>query len=192
MDQANVAFATSMTSIALAFASISLLSRGNIAKRLPGTITDNNHHIHGNLAEIKKRKMPGLYMWFFIIAEVACNGLGWYSYSKINQLVGKNIFSKLNTLFLVVQLLSIVYTVGATFNKQLRRHRWWTFGACLAVPMAIILVFMIWAHSKGNVGINFGDWSYGQTFNGAAGIAGFATTLVDWLTSEDSAVDTMA
>jgi hypothetical protein len=63
-----------------------------------------------------------------------------------------------------------------------------TFGVSFAVFVAS-LTFMFWAHAHAQVLIQLNDWSYGQTFNGATGCAGLATTLVDWLSDDDSEVD---
>lgn len=188
MNQANTAFATCMTSIALAFASISLLCRGAIARFINEPFIDKEHHIHRNFAEITMRKMPPLYMAFFIFAEIICVGTGFYSYTQINALAGKGRFSSCNLFFLALQVVLVLYTILASFSSRLQQRRRVTLFIAL-MPIVASLVFMGWAHGGGNVGINFGDWTYGQTFNGAAGVAGLCTTIVDWVAIKDSAVD---
>jgi hypothetical protein len=191
MNTQNLAFATCMTSIAVAFASISLLSRGIIAKRTASNtdiekLDDPNRH---TFAELAYRKVPALYVVFFVIAEISCVALGIDALIKMKALdSGMDKFAGYDRAFLALQAVFVAYTAIATMSSHLRRHRWWTVGLAVGLIVAS-LGFMIWAHGYGNVGVNFGDWSYGQTFNATAGIAGLATTIVDWVTSEDSAVD---
>jgi len=191
IDQPNLAFATCMTSIAMGFASISLLSRGIIAKRTVGNTDveklDDPHR--RTFAELVYRKVPALYLVFFIIAEISCVAMGIDAFTKMKALDGgMNKFAKCNVGFLALQALFVVYTAVAIMSSYLRTHRWWTVGFAAGI-IVISIAFMVYAHGWEDVGVNFGDWSYGQTFNATAGIAGLATTVVDWLTSEDSAVD---
>lgn len=187
MNPQNLAYAICMTSIALAFASVSILSRGRIARRIRGVKID--HTVHQNLAAIEYRKIHGLYMMFFMLAEITCVLLSIYSTAQLQKIyTSSSSFKIVIDVFLVIQASFVLYSAVAALNFRLQCHRWCT-AACASIPFGSSLGFMIWGWVKGGVGINFGDWSYGQTFNGAAGIAGFATTLVDWLTSEDSAVD---
>jgi hypothetical protein len=188
MDPQNLAYATCMTSIALAFASVSILSRGRIARRIGGVKI--NHTVHRNLAAIEYRKIHGLYMMFFILAEITCVLLGIYAAAQLQTFYigGPPLFKIVTNVYLGFQAIFVVYSAVAAANFRLQCHRWCTVVWAI-IPLVSSLGFMIWGWVKGGVGINFGDWSYGQTFNGAAGIAGFATTLVDWLTSDDSAVD---
>jgi hypothetical protein len=194
----TLAFATSMTSIALAFASVSMLSRGKIATLIDPK-NDYRHH-RSNLAIITYRKVPASYMIFFLVVEVASVALGIYTARQLEtcsssgclnarQLDGKHHFTTINTVLLCIQASFVVYTVVASMFTTLTRHRWVTIGVAVVVPIMPSIAFMIWAHGTSQVGVNFGDWSYGQTFNATAGCAGFATTFVSWLASKDSATD---
>jgi heme/copper-type cytochrome/quinol oxidase subunit 3 len=178
-----------MTSIALGFASVSLLSRGKIAIQ-----------IHDRHFELKSRNVPALYMAFFVITEVACVAFGCYAAQQLavldplavnhngDTLRKKNPFIIYTIILLFIQAAFVIYSGIAAVSRRIQRHPWVTFTVAF-ITFAVSLVFMFWAHGYANVGVNFGDWSYGQTFNATAGCAGFAATFVGWLCSGDSAAE---
>jgi len=179
-----------MTSIALAFASVSLLSRGVIVTRVDGFMGDSHTHTVRrvkNLGQISYRKMPMLYMAFFIISETICVVLGISTFILLNAFRTDTKIARIISIGLALQALFVVYSAVA--SMWLKGRRWWTFWIAVIVAVVPSIIFMVWAWRQENVGINFGDWSYGQTFNAATGIAGFLITFVDWMTSKESAVD---
>jgi hypothetical protein len=191
----SLAFATCMTSIALAFASISMLSRGKIAVRTDDPWSSGNYR-RRDLFVLVYRKVPAPYMGSFIILEIVCLGLGIYATQQYaphdidssQNPPHKNRFVVYVLVLLLIQSVLVFYSAIASMSQRLKRHRWVTFGVSFAVFVAS-LIFMLWAHAHAQVLIQLDDWSYGQTFNGATGCAGLATTLVDWLSDDDSEVD---
>jgi len=193
MHLQDLAFAVCMTSVALAFTSVSLLSRGKIAVQF-----HDYYRPRQELYELRPRKVALLYVAVMVVAEVACCALSCYALQQLHSLEPtildrnnvrvKNPFYKHTAILLGIQAGLIAYTVVASFSRRIQRHRWLTFWiACAACAPS--LIYMVWAHACANVGVNFGDWSYGQTFNGAAGCASFAATWVAFLTDKESAVD---
>ncbi|KIM82943.1 hypothetical protein PILCRDRAFT_88249 [Piloderma croceum F 1598] len=189
----SLAFATCMTSIALAFASISMLSRGKIPVRADNPGWSNGNYRRRDLFVLAYRKVPAPYMGSFIILEIICLGLGVYATQQYTPQdidnsqnpPHKNRFIVYLPVLLFIQSLLVIYSAIASMSQHLKRHRWVTFGVSFGVFVAS-LAFMFWARAHAQVLIQLDDWTYGQTFNGATGCAGLATTLVDWLSDDDS------
>lgn len=191
MDPGNLTFAICMTSMAISFASVSLLSGGF-----------RTYFIVSNPSRplVLPRQVPTFHIISILVFAFGCAGIDIYAAAQLIQFFGKDRFYPWIIASIVMQIILVVYFFWAALKfrqarrrdiiKQreiLGRNRWKTFSVAFVI-FWIIMSFMIWAHASptGDVGVNFGDWSYGQTFNAAAGITGFFTTLAGWLTAEDS------
>jgi hypothetical protein len=188
LDQGNLGFSLIMAAFALILAELSLLSRGVKVEKIQTPLAHGQNGFIGT-TNVFRRRVHLAYMSSFFVGMIVCFVLGVVDTVVLAKTPGTDqtkslgSFARWNYGLLVIHALFFVYAAFATAFAWGIHRRKMNIIVCAAFT-APLWLFIFWSIGSKNVSSRFDDWSYGQTFGGAAGCVGLLSTIASWLAQE--------